>query len=349
MPPFDFDDEHDANEFADDENAYTYDRADGDGDDERENKRQKKLTAEERWTEEIEEAKKKAPAVVKADGRFLGLWHRHIRRYPKSSWLCQSLSLVYSSAGLKWSDMNFALVEKKPKEGSQYDTDALVRGWASPVIDELCKQPGLGSSFLEMNPEEPLAAAVWLRLKEQIQQYMENNAAECKWRKKGLEPFEPLVDANTATNENDKYRRRKDNATALYNKWWTFNRSKNPPLMARMYNMATGAATGTHTPLPALAGAPTPPAGAATAAGREQHTAADGAGQQQHAAGDAAAAAAEEPEAAVEGTAAEERAATVAAEERAATDAAEEPAVTGPEQVEAVGRGGRTRRGRRRT
>lgn len=61
--------------------------------------------------------------------------------------------------------------------------------------------------------------------------------------------------------EAEKRQVMKDNANALHVRWWAYVQSKNPPLLARMYNFDNDPAPGT-TPAPCLGGAPTPVTGA---------------------------------------------------------------------------------------
>ncbi|PNW72793.1 hypothetical protein CHLRE_15g643850v5 [Chlamydomonas reinhardtii] len=299
-------------------------------DNEPKKKKQKvKVTKEGKRQLLLEEAKMVAPDAIVKDGRFLPLWIK-TKVLTKVCWLSQSYALICGSAGIKWSDFSHAFREKGSKGAGRYDVYALLRGWLNAVIMEATDNKDLGLEFIHMDPNEPVASAVWAKLESMVETYTTNYQAESVWGGDyKLAAFVAPKEKQEGMTEAEKRQVMKDNANALHVRWWAYVQSKNPPLLARMYNFDNDPAPGT-TPAPRLGGAPTPVTGAQEQRqGQEPVGPATAAGGNLTAPAAGAAAAVTGAEAAVTGAAAAVTGAAAAATGAAAAVTGAEAAVTG--------------------
>ncbi|KAG2430840.1 hypothetical protein HXX76_009814 [Chlamydomonas incerta] len=136
----------------------------------------KKLTAEEEWEQKLKEAEWSAPKAIVQDGkRFLPLWVK-CKTQVKACWISQSYALKLGSAGIKWGDCKKVFQNKDGSSNisDSFDLYRLMRGWFSCYIDETTKVKDLGAEFLQMDPVDPVAAAIWDKLEAMVQTYCEN-------------------------------------------------------------------------------------------------------------------------------------------------------------------------------
>ncbi|KAG2431825.1 hypothetical protein HXX76_009319 [Chlamydomonas incerta] len=223
----------------------------------------KKLTAEEEWEQKLKEAEWSAPKAIVQDGkRFLPLCVK-CKTQVKACWISQSYALKLGSAGIKWGDCKKVFQNKDGSSNisDSFDLYRLMRGWFSCYIDETTKVKDLGAEFLQMDPVDPVAAAIWDKLEAMVQTYCENYQSEAKWSAMyGLQRFEPPKVTLPGMTADEIRGVLKDNASALHRDWYYFMKARNPPMMARLYNGDNNATRGT--PVAQLGGVATPLTGA---------------------------------------------------------------------------------------